>query len=96
YKMTEILYPPAELARMLKVSERTIRRWVQKGDLPALRYGRQLRIPVSAVEKLGRPVANGSSNSDWLAKCRATRDMMPVRGDGVKILRQIRLDRAGR
>ncbi|WP_231115117.1 helix-turn-helix domain-containing protein [Neomoorella thermoacetica] len=35
---------------MLKVSEGTIRRWVQKGDLPALRYGRQLRIPASALE----------------------------------------------
>ncbi|WP_256258024.1 helix-turn-helix domain-containing protein [Neomoorella thermoacetica] len=66
---------------MLKVSERTIRRWVQKGDLPALRYGRQLRIPASALEKLGRPAAEISNKRDWLAKCRAARAMMPLRGD---------------
>ncbi|GEA14668.1 DNA-binding protein [Moorella sp. E308F] len=94
--MSKILYPPAELARMLKVSERTIRRWVQKGDLPALRYGRQLRIPASALEKLGRPAAEMSNKSDWLAKCRAARAMMPLRGDSAKILQQIRLDKAGR
>lgn len=93
--MDEILYPPAELARMLKVSERTIRRWVQTGYLPALRYGRQIRIPASAVERLGRPAAEISQRNDWLARCRAARAAMPLRGDSVKILHQIRSDNSG-
>ncbi len=38
------LYPVTEIAKLLKVSPRTVRRWIEKGDLTAHRFGRQIRI----------------------------------------------------
>jgi excisionase family DNA binding protein len=39
----------AEAARMLDVSERTIRRRIRDGTLPIVRLGRLVRIPSSAL-----------------------------------------------
>ena len=33
-----------ETAKLLKVSPRTVRRWIEKGDLTVHRFGRQIRI----------------------------------------------------
>ena len=33
-----------ETAKLLKVSPKTVRRWIEKGDLTAHRFGRQIRI----------------------------------------------------
>lgn len=38
-----------ELADMLKISTRTIRRILKRGDLPAIRIGRQIRFNREAV-----------------------------------------------
>ncbi len=38
------LYSVTETAKLLKVSPRTVRRWIEKGDLTAHRFGRQIRI----------------------------------------------------
>ncbi len=38
------LYSITETAELLKVSHRTVRRWIEKGDLTAHRFGRQIRI----------------------------------------------------
>ena len=38
------LYSVAETARLLKVNPRTVRRWIEKGDLTIHRLGRQIRI----------------------------------------------------
>ncbi|MBN1902339.1 helix-turn-helix domain-containing protein [Candidatus Sumerlaeota bacterium] len=40
-----------ELADMLKISTRTIRRILKRGDLPAMRIGRQLRFNREAVNE---------------------------------------------
>ncbi len=37
-------YSVTETAKLLKVSPRTVRRWIEKGDLTAHRFGRQIRI----------------------------------------------------
>lgn len=37
-----------EAARRYRVSDRTIRRWVASGELPAERHGRTIRIPKEA------------------------------------------------
>jgi len=39
----------AEVARILRVSERTVQRWVKRGLLPAIRINRTIRIPASAL-----------------------------------------------
>ena len=37
-------YTVAQIADLLKVSTRSVRRWIAKGDLRAHRFGRQVRI----------------------------------------------------
>jgi excisionase family DNA binding protein len=39
----------AEVAEMMRVSNMTVYRLVQSGQLPAVRFGRSYRIPESAV-----------------------------------------------
>jgi len=93
--MTQAVYTPREVAEMLKVNERTVRRWVRTGQLRAYRFGRQLRIPAEALEEFGRPPA-GAVEADWLARCRQVRGLLPATADSGKLLRQIRRERAGR
>ncbi len=37
-------YTVAEVADLLSVSTRSVRRWMERGDLLAHRFGRQIRI----------------------------------------------------
>ena len=38
------LYTTADVARLLHVSQHTVQTWIRNGMLPAVRYGRILRI----------------------------------------------------
>jgi excisionase family DNA binding protein len=51
---------PEEVARLLGVNARTIKRWAESGKLPgAFRTpGGHWRVPVSAVEAVTRPQAS--------------------------------------
>lgn len=50
------LLTTSEVAEQYRVSTMTVRRWVQSGDLEAIRLpGRQLRYRRSAVESLAQP-----------------------------------------
>ena len=42
-----VLYTVAEVADLLKVSIKTLRRWIDADELVAHRFGRQLRITES-------------------------------------------------
>ena len=42
----------ADIARELGVSERTVRRWIGRGLLPAIRLGRLIRVRPEHVEAL--------------------------------------------
>ena len=62
----------AEAAAMLRVSEKTTRRLIARGDLKAVRIGRSIRIHVSEIENLiaGSEVrARGSSGGDGHVLC---------------------------
>lgn len=89
-RATQTVYTPKEVAEMLKVNERTVRRWVRTGQLRAYRFGRQLRIPAEALEEFGRPPAAGGED-DWLAGCRQLRALLPQSEGSVELLRQTRL-----
>ena len=66
-KQALIFYTPKEVAVLLKVSERTVRRWIEEGKLKAQRFGRQLRIPAEALDKFGQVVASDDQDRDWFA-----------------------------
>ncbi len=40
----------AEVAALLRVSEKSVREWVKSGRLPAIRIGKVIRIPRSSVQ----------------------------------------------
>lgn len=45
-----------DVAARLGVSVKTARRRVADGTLPAVRIGRLIRVPASALESVGRPL----------------------------------------
>lgn len=52
----------SEAADRLSVSTKTIRRYIAKGELPAVRIaGHLIRIPADALDALGRPLAVAAS-----------------------------------
>lgn len=51
----------AETARMLRVSEMTVRRACDAGDLPAIRLGRARRIPREYIQRLLDEAADGAN-----------------------------------
>ena len=53
---TEIgrVYTTQEVAELLKVTPRTVQDWIKSGKLPAMRYGRVLRIRAEDLAKFGR------------------------------------------
>ena len=50
--MYERLLTPAEVAEYLRISRRTVVRWVREGRLRAIRVGRQWRIPAEEVQRV--------------------------------------------
>jgi excisionase family DNA binding protein len=48
------LYTPAEVARLLKVTPRTVQAWIRAGRLPARRYGRLYRVRAADLARFGR------------------------------------------
>jgi len=57
------LYTTQEVARMLKVSQRTVQDWIREGALPAVRYGRLLRVRQADLEAFGE-VLTGHPSTD--------------------------------
>jgi excisionase family DNA binding protein len=42
----------AEVAKLLKINEQTVRNWIDRGELPAVRAGRRVRIRRSALNQV--------------------------------------------
>jgi excisionase family DNA binding protein len=47
------LYTTDEVARLLRVSQRTVQVWIRSGTLTAVRYGRLLRIRQADLASFG-------------------------------------------
>lgn len=92
-----------EVGDLLRISERTVRRWVGTGDLPAVKIGRSVRIRREDIDNRSPEPAVGPSpvaqetQLAVLARARDLRQKMAVRRaeSSVEMLRQIRLERAG-
>jgi excisionase family DNA binding protein len=47
------LYTTGEVARLCKVSQRTVQIWIRSGELPVVRYGRILRVRETDLAAFG-------------------------------------------
>ena len=50
-----------EVAPFLRVSQRTVEKWMQRGELPAMRYGTQKRVRQEDIVAFGALIASRSS-----------------------------------
>jgi excisionase family DNA binding protein len=50
--LTDELFTVSEVAAVLKLSEQTIRNWIENGALPALRIGRRVRIKRTVLHEI--------------------------------------------
>ena len=50
------VYTTQEVAELLKVTPRTVQEWIRTGKLPAMRYGRVLRIRADDLARFGKAV----------------------------------------
>jgi excisionase family DNA binding protein len=57
------LYTPAEVARLLKVTPRTVQAWIRAGRLPARRYGRLYRVRAADLARFGRATSGEASGA---------------------------------
>jgi excisionase family DNA binding protein len=48
------LYTTDEVAKLLRVSQRTVQEWIRSGTLTAVRYGRLLRIRQADLAAFGQ------------------------------------------
>jgi len=58
------LYTTAEIAKLLRVHQRTVQEWIRAGMLPAVRYGRLLRIRQADLAAFGE-VLPGRTMPAW-------------------------------
>jgi excisionase family DNA binding protein len=61
-ELNELLLP-AEVARILRVTPRTIERYCKKGKLKAIKVGRLWRIPRSSLEEFLETEGSGAKRS---------------------------------
>ena len=54
----------AEVAANLKLNQQTVRNWIDRGELPALRVGRRVRIKRSDYERLLEDGYSGGSQPE--------------------------------
>ena len=48
----------ADVAELLKINEQTVRNWIDRGELAAVRAGRRVRIRRSALDEVLTAVSN--------------------------------------
>jgi excisionase family DNA binding protein len=58
------LYTTAEVARLLRVTQRCVQDWIRAGMLPARRYGRVLRIREADLANFGEILPGRAPRGD--------------------------------
>lgn len=54
--LSDLFATPPEAARVLRMNDRTVRRGIERGEIPAVRVGANLRVPTSWIrERAGLP-----------------------------------------
>ena len=78
-----------ETAQMLKISSRTVRRWIKQGDLPAIKIGKTVRILENDIVK-GKPDA--PPNRVWQAWAKERAPNAPSLGRVHEISKKVKIN----
>jgi excisionase family DNA binding protein len=62
--MDEDFLTVAEVAGLLRLNQQTVRNWIEKGSLPAVRVGRRVRIKRSDLDRILETGANDAETGD--------------------------------
>jgi excisionase family DNA binding protein len=62
------LYTTDDVAKLLRVSQRTVQDWIRSGALPAVRYGRLLRIRHADLLAFGEELNQPTTPADATAE----------------------------
>lgn len=62
--MNETYFTVREIAEKFRVSRQAIYDWIEAGQLKAVRVGRRVRIPESALADFARPIEPGEKIED--------------------------------
>jgi excisionase family DNA binding protein len=62
--MDEKQYSVQEISQHFDVSKQTVHNWINSGQLRAIRLGRIIRIPQSALDNFVKPVQPGEPLDD--------------------------------
>ena len=69
----ETYWTVAELAERLRLSQQTLRNWIDRGSLPAVRIGRRVRVVNSYFERLvGGGSAHETASPETITFCEGT------------------------
>jgi len=63
-------YKVADVARLLGVSDDTVRRWIEDGSLESRRQGSRIRVDGGSVAALALRLADGKSDTDHAVSTR--------------------------
>jgi excisionase family DNA binding protein len=57
-RIEPLVYKVPEVARLLDCAPSTVHRWIERGEVPVIRYGKVIRVPRWWVaERTGRKAA---------------------------------------
>lgn len=59
--MNENYFTVKEIADKFRVSRQAVYDWIESGQLRAIRVGKRVRIPESAIEGFARPIERGET-----------------------------------
>lgn len=72
---TSGMYTRREAAHLAKINPRTLDKLIDAGDIPAVRFGRSVRIPKSFIDQLctaQQPPSGGDDTDVWVERVLAT------------------------
>lgn len=79
--LTPLAYSVRDIAELVRVSDRTVWRWIKAGELRSVKVGGSVRVPAAEVEKLfqgAKVEAKPKENPKVAARIRAMQRKMAV------------------
>lgn len=81
----DLLYTVKEAQSILKVSKRTVQRWIKDNRIESVKLGRLVRIPGTALAEIVRYGIQESTMADSILEASSSANSRPLRKGQVKL-----------